>query len=139
MRLTPRLLIGERSGEFAVWLSAPGKDVLTASEDELLVSPDSQNLSFVANGVANLASLKTTQVLYDLDEDLSDAPVVISQFSYKNRGFVPQIQFREASLPNVIELPPRYVLTPSTDRMTIRSLIKRNIQVRYLIPATSKT
>lgn len=50
--MTRRVILGKRGVAYGLWVSRPGIDVLTASEDDLLLSMDTENLQIVASGIA---------------------------------------------------------------------------------------
>lgn len=56
--MTNRLILGNRSGQYGLWISKPGIDVLTASEADCLFSSDVRAFQVVQSG--NLGDLGTS-------------------------------------------------------------------------------
>jgi hypothetical protein len=126
-----------RNGQFGLWLSAPRKNVDTAADKDLLISPTSPNLSFVVNGVATLGRNAVVTVAFDR---IAGFPAVLHQFSRRDgntdKAYLPQWQSGELDVINKAGLPPRYTLTAAADRLTLRQLVQATYQVRFLVTTT---
>lgn len=49
--MTNRVVLGKRGGVSGMWVSAPGVDVLTAADAQMLLSTSRANVQIVASGV----------------------------------------------------------------------------------------
>lgn len=76
-----RVLTGLRSGSYGIWVSKPGVDVLTAIDQNLMLSSDRKSAQVVASGV--LAA--STNGVYPI--------------SWPNTGFVPIVVAGSARFP----------------------------------------
>jgi len=57
--VTNRIIFGNRNGQPGIWVSKPGVNVLTATDDGLLFSSDRQAVQIVASGVITGAGNNT--------------------------------------------------------------------------------
>ncbi len=46
-----RVLLGSRSGAYGLWISRPGKSVMSGNPDDFLLSPDAETAQIVKSGV----------------------------------------------------------------------------------------
>ena len=49
--MSRRIVLGQRGSEGGIWVSKPGYDAMTATEDQCLLSTTTQSLQIVASGV----------------------------------------------------------------------------------------
>lgn len=73
--MTNRVLLGKKGSDYGLWVSKPGQNVLTASDDNMLLSTDFQAFQIVASGVINNPSNNTD---YNLTiPNLGFTPIVL--------------------------------------------------------------
>lgn len=48
--MTNRVILGKRGSKYGLWVSKPGVDVLTGSEDQMMLSTEAQSFQIVASG-----------------------------------------------------------------------------------------
>lgn len=78
--MTRRIVVGNRGGASGVWVSKPGHDALTTSEDNMLLSTATPCMQIVASGVINSPSDFTD---YDVAiPNLGFTPIVLTGGSY---------------------------------------------------------
>ena len=94
--MTNRLVIGQRGAQSGMWLSRAGVDVLTATEPDLLLSPDYDNLQFFFRGVVTINPSTFADVLFGTT--LTFKPLVLFMPMYSGAALVPPVQFFAATL-----------------------------------------
>lgn len=72
--MTNRVVVGSRSGVMGLWVSRPGYDVLTASDEGMLLSPSLSVCQPIISGTVNMT---TTTTFVPLSVSLGAARVFI--------------------------------------------------------------
>lgn len=80
--MTGRVLLGLRAGEYGIWVSKPGVNVITAGDDALLLSSSRRSAQVVASGIISASSGGSYGI------------------SWGNLGFVPVILVGSARFPS---------------------------------------
>lgn len=75
-----RIVMGERSGQYGLWVSKPGNDVLTAGQDGLLLSMGEESLQAVYTGTVGISNTGA-EVAVGLPIALPYTPLVLMQLS----------------------------------------------------------
>lgn len=70
-----RVLLGQRSGSYGLWISRPGIDVLGAGEDQLLLSGTRASAQVVASGILYMSKNQTAAISWS--PNLGFAPAII--------------------------------------------------------------
>lgn len=131
MTLRPRVLIGRRGTDWGLWVSKPGKDVLTAPDDDMLLSPTNPNLAFLVKGQVNLTSnQQSVTVLFGTT--LRRAPIVWPQIVKAGQTLIPPLQY-DTQLKSAAGIGPRWELTPTTDRFKVTNLKAVSYTLQYLV------
>lgn len=131
MTLRPRVLIGRRGNAWGLWVSKPGKDVETASDDDMLMSPTNPNLAFLLKGQVSLQqAAQSVTVLFGTT--LRRAPIVWPQIAKGGQTLIPPLQY-DSQLKAAAGAGPRWELTPTTDRFTVKNLKNVSYTLQYLI------
>ena len=134
MSLLPRVLVGQRGNAFGLFISKPGKNVLTADDDDLLISPlaTRTNFSFLERGLVQLTrgSVPRT-VLFDT---VPNAPIPLTQVHRQGVSYVPALQ---GDMPKDLRtgFPSRYRVTTGRNFVQFVNLKDRIYQVKYLLLA----
>lgn len=58
--MSGRIALGQKSGQYGLWVSRPGVEVLTASDDDMLLSTSRTGLMIIASGVIYSPGNNTT-------------------------------------------------------------------------------
>ena len=113
---TPQFLLGRRAsdGVYGAFLSRPGVDVRTASDDDLLITPFAANLAIIKRGIVYVAYGTVVTVYFD--EPVSAPPMVFfSGMSGGSHYALPQL----SSASSDFAMGDRFVVTTYVDRITI--------------------
>lgn len=81
-----RIVLGDRNGTMGLWISRPGFDVMTASEDNMLLSTSRVPFQVIQSGVASFTPSNPRQVV----------------INFPNRGYFPFIVTNTWSLAGLI-------------------------------------
>jgi hypothetical protein len=130
--LRPRVLIGQRNSDIGLWVSKPGKNVLTASDDECLVSPTNPNLAFLIKGQVSLPANDgaNSTVLYG--STLSDEPIVWAQVIRNSETLIPALQY-DTGLNEAGGAPPRWSVTPGLSSFKVTNLQAVAYTFQYIV------
>ena len=60
--MTQRVLLGQRGTDYGLWVSEPSVDVLTATDDQLLLNPTRKQFQIIDRGTIPSQSTTTYQV-----------------------------------------------------------------------------
>lgn len=136
MTLMPRVLLGKRGASFGLFVSKANKNVLTAGDDDLLISPLSgrTNLTFLSKGTINLRAGAQLIVLYYQGTVFPSTPLILTQTHRQGVTYLPPLNTR---MPRELRTgrPPRFRINAQPDRMTIFNLKSETYVVQYLLVA----
>lgn len=91
--MTNRIVLGQKGGDYGLWVSAPGHNVLTASESNMLFSMSGimtqviQSGSFTIDGSSTSVSIPITvsgspcAIVYDNSQYRYDSSILVSDIS----------------------------------------------------------
>lgn len=131
MTLRPRVLIGQRGSDIGLWVSKPGRNVLTASDDDMLLSPTNPNLAFLIKGQVNLAAANQ-QLTVLLGTTLRRAPIVWAQVVKDDQTLIPGLQY-DSGLKAAGGAGPRFEITPSVSSFMAKNLKTVAYTLQYIV------
>jgi hypothetical protein len=131
MAALPRVAIGQRATKMGLWVSKPGKNVLTASDDDMLVSPTNPNLAFLLKGQVNLTKANQ-QVAVLFGTTLRRAPIVWAQVIKNGLTLIPALQY-DSGLKAAAGAGPRFEITPTTTGLTAKNLKGVAYTLQYMV------
>ena len=71
-----RVVFGLRGGEYGIWVSRPNVDVLSAGDDQLLLSSSRRSAQVIASGVLNVSAGQTYGISWPVN--LGFSPVILA-------------------------------------------------------------
>ncbi|MBI1261263.1 MAG: hypothetical protein GC184_06035 [Rhizobiales bacterium] len=121
-----RVVLGQRDGDYGLWVSPPGVDVLTASLDNLLIHPFLSATKLVAQG-SIYVSANTSQTIYFATQPV--VPIVLfaeqragSTWSYTKHWSQVQMFIDHMIITNTMPMV-SHVTSPSVQSLTYKYLV----------------
>ena len=115
----PRVIIGQRGNDMGLWVSRPGVNVHVATEDQLLVSPDTANLRFLMQGQYT----RSSPFFIFYGAVLRNVPIVWAQVRRGGITLVPSLQ---VAVPRgtAVGRSPTYTVSAAKDFMQISGAVQ---------------
>lgn len=81
-----RIVVGERSGQYGLWVSKPGFNVLTTGQENLLLSMGEDSLQAVRTGTVSLPS-SGAEVSVSIPVSLPYTPLILMQLTPRTQVY----------------------------------------------------